>query len=121
VLAMFIETHADPTGTLTLAIDRAEDGTVSIGFAGFPWHVHPCLLTGEFGATDEAATEGFKDAVLGNRLVIAIVRKAKEIIHVSITGCPDTEADGLPDSEELELRYWNGSRWTSGDPTLPFG
>ncbi|WP_069056065.1 hypothetical protein [Bosea sp. RAC05] len=118
---MLIETHVDLSGTLTFAVDRAEDGTISIGFVGFPWHVHPCLLVSAFGPTDEAATEGFKNAVLGNRLVIAIVRKGQEIADVFITGDPDTEADGLSDDEELELRYWNGRRWSSGDPALPFG
>jgi hypothetical protein len=41
------EEHRSPDGSLTLVVSR-EDGDVTIGFLGYPWHTHGDLLAEKF-------------------------------------------------------------------------
>ncbi|MGX1785715.1 hypothetical protein ACWIGM_03200 [Bosea sp. NPDC055332] len=105
---MIVETHIDPTGSLVLAVDRADEGLISIGFQGFEWHTHPELLVGEYGPTAALALEAFKRALMGDELVIAIVRRDHRMVDVSVSDEPPFVSEG----ETLEQRYWSGRLWS---------
>jgi hypothetical protein len=102
--------YTSPDGRLTFTIARGEDG-VALGFEGFAWHTHADLLVGTYGPSEEIAVEHYVDALLANKLLIALVRDERETLDVFITRDPQTDLRYKPADERLEFRYWDGSPW----------
>ena len=87
-----------------------EDGDVTLGFEGYAWHTHPDSLRFEnfAGAT---TVEGFLEALLQDRLIIAISRVEGTARDVWITDDPAKEQLWLGGGEALEFRFWSGKPW----------
>jgi hypothetical protein len=46
------EQHVTPDGALTLVVARDDDGDITVGFDGFPWHTHGDLLAANYPLAD---------------------------------------------------------------------
>lgn len=104
-----ITTHESADGLFRFQILRSDDGDVTLGFEGFPWHTHSDLLVGTYGSTQEAAAERFVDDLLHNRSVIAVHRQGGMISDVCITDDPHADLRYKLDNESIEFRHWDGS------------
>lgn len=109
-----------PDGALTFVVTR-EDGDITLGFEGFPWHTHGDLLIDPEPAdggprTPEAAVRRFVAALRADRLVLALSSVEGSLRDVWISADPDREfrreeATG----EAIELRYWSGAPWRGAE------
>jgi len=90
-------------------VDWQDDGEVTIGFEGVPWHTHGDMLAATSGKPVETAVEDYVRDVVESRSVIAVVKKAGSIIDVWISSDPEKDRTYLQVGETLELRRWNGS------------
>ena len=87
-----------------------------LGFEGYSWHTHAEILAALSNTTQEAAIERFVDALLGNRVVIAVSIVAGRIAGVWVSDDP-TKADRYkPDDEAIAFRFWDGTPWVSSAP-----
>jgi hypothetical protein len=102
-------------GLLRFVVSRDDDGDVTLGFEGFPWHTHADLLIGYYGPTPDAAVERFVEELLSNRAVIAIYRQDQTISDVCISDDPKTDLEYKPEHESIEFRLWDGTEYTLTD------
>jgi len=107
---MAYRSYTSPDGRLTFTVARREDG-VALGFDGFAWHTHADLLVGTFGPSEDIAVEQYVNALLANKLLIALVRDGRETLDIFITRDPQADLRYKPADERLEFRYWDGSPW----------
>lgn len=108
--------YESPDGILRFVVTTEYDGDVALGFDGFAWHTHADLLAALAGTTTYEAVNQFVQDLLGNRSVIAILRVGGEIKDVWISDAPNSESGYLSEGESIELRHWNGQRWTGTEP-----
>ena len=104
--------YTSPDGQLTFTVSRRQD-EVDLGFEGFTWQTHADLLVGTFGHSEDTAVEQYVDALLANRLLIAIARDEHETMDVFVSHDPEGDLRDKPAEESLEFRYWDGSVWES--------
>jgi hypothetical protein len=103
-----LEQYRSPDGLLTLKVCRDEDGDISLGFDGFPWHTHADIEASLSGLGKDEAVRQYVDELLNGRAIIAIARVAGEIRSVWVTD--DAEPDEYkPPEETIEFRHWDGS------------
>ena len=107
---METRTYTSPDGLLRFIV-ISEDGDVTLGFEGFPWHTHADVLAATDGLPEDAAVERFLNALLTSKAVIAISRRQGEILDIWITDDPLAELRYAPADESIEFRYWNGAVW----------
>ena len=104
--------ETSPDGALRL-IRVEHEGTVSVGFDGHGWHVHPDAIAGIYyypeTMSHAAALERFWRDILSDRLVISIEDDA-DGRYVEVVEDPDAVvAEGLQPGQRL--RYWSGARY----------
>ena len=102
-------TYTSSNEMLRFPVTRSDDGDVTLGFDGFPWHTHADLLVGWCGPSEEAAVHRFLGDLLHNRLVIAVVRRDRKIVDIRVTDDPKSALQWARADETLEFRYWVGS------------
>lgn len=102
--------HVSPDGELVLLVYHdPKDNDWIVGFEGSEWHTHGDVLAPTFGTTDEAAVDGFVNAVLEDRLVIgAIPIEGRDQLYITKTPEDDVAAQK---SGLLRLRYWSGREY----------
>ena len=106
--------HHTPDGCFTLLV-KYEGEDISIGFAGFEWHMHGDLLAANYplrqlgGLTSETATRRFVEDIISNRAVIAVTKMDGRIRDVWITDDIGKELRHKQPDEEIEFRYWDGT------------
>jgi hypothetical protein len=100
--------YVTPDGKFTLLVVPADD---LLGFEEFPWHTH-----GEFLASvyQVGSVREFLEALLADRLVIAVSRTADTVHDVRVTPDPQAERESVREGEKLELRYWSGRPYHAG-------
>jgi len=104
------EEHRSPDGRLTLLVRYEEDEDISIGFAGFPWHIHADGLAPNYpGVSLAEAAHRFVEDVIFSRAVIAIVKVHGDIRDIWITEGIEQELRYKQADEEIEFRYWDGT------------
>ena len=107
--------YVSPDGILRLVVARDEDGDISLGFAGFAWHVHGELLVAAYahddvvGLTPESATRRFVQEVTGNRAIIVMQRVDGVVRDIWVTSDPSRELRCSQPGASLEFRHWDGS------------
>ena len=86
--------HVSPDGELVLLVYHdPKDNDWIVGFEGSEWHTHGDVLAPTFGTTDEAAVDGFVNAVLEDRLVIgAIPIEGRDQLYITKTPEDDVAA-----------------------------
>jgi hypothetical protein len=77
-----VEQYCTPDGLYHFLVERSDDGDLSLGFDGFPWHTHGDILPESSGLFIDAAIRDYIDALLNGRSFIGIARVAGEIRHV---------------------------------------
>jgi hypothetical protein len=104
------ERYPIPDTTLTLLVQR-DDGDITIGFDGYPWHTHADIIADLLGQRDpESALKTYLDDLFHDRLPIILRKKAGVLTEPFIPDFPDDPIDTKyfePD-ESYELRYWSG-------------
>jgi hypothetical protein len=111
-----LEEHVSPDRLLRLLVIR-EDGDVTIGFDGYPWHTHGDVVAGELEllgerqCASEDAAKRFVSDILSGRVPIG-VRRGGRIQDVWATYLLDPDPY-QPEGEELEIRRWDGTPWSA--------
>lgn len=104
------ERYPIPDATLTLLVQR-EDGDITIGFDGYPWHTHADIIADLRRQSDsESALKTYLDDLFHDRLPIILMMKAGVLREPYIPDFPEEPVDTkyfAPD-ESYELRYWSG-------------
>jgi hypothetical protein len=103
-----LERHTSCDQLLRLVVIRNDDGDISIGFEGNPWHTHADVLAAENAVSEAKAVEEFVGRILNDEQPIAIARVRGNIIDVWPTDDPAGELKYNQPDESLEFRYWNG-------------
>jgi hypothetical protein len=102
-----IEEHVSPEGLLKfLVVD--DNGTICLGFDGYPWHTHPDLLAVTYGVSEEDAIHKFIDSLLNGEVTIVISKTNGVIKDIWITDNKDEELKYKSKDETLEFRTWTG-------------
>jgi hypothetical protein len=102
-----IEEHRSADGLLRFIVERCDDGDLSLGFEGFPWHTHGDILARLSALPIEIAVREYIDALLAGRSFIGIARVDGKIRDVWVTD--NAQPDKYkPDDETMEFRYWDG-------------
>lgn len=106
------ERYPTPDGSLTLLVVR-EDGDITIGFEGLPWHTHADIIASLRGEEDkEQALREYLDDLFHDRLPIILMTKGGTISEPYVPEFPDEPIDTKyfePD-ESYEVRFWSGSK-----------
>jgi hypothetical protein len=110
-------THESPDGLLRFQIVREDDGETMLGFENLPWHTHGDLLVGSYGATLEAAVNGFVSELLSGQSIIALYRRSGELYDICITADPQSDRRHLSSDESVEFRHWDGSSVPLEEPS----
>src|SRR5437764_8577182 len=105
--------YLSPDGSLRLVVMTEDDGDITLGFAGFAWHTHADVLAAFAGRSESEAVERFVHAVVGNQAVIAVSRIRGEVQDVWVSVDPASETRYLSEGESVELRYWDGRKWSA--------
>ncbi len=105
------ERYSSPDGMLTLIVVRQE-GDITIGFDGLPWHTHPDNIANLRGENDkEQALRKYLEDLFNDRLPIVLMMKGDVVSEPYILNFPDEAVDSKdfePD-ESYKLRFWGGS------------
>ena len=102
-----LERHQSLDGLLRFVVVRHEDGDISLGFDGFPWHTHADIITSE-EESEERGIRRFVDNLLFGRSIIAVARIGERIrdVWIAENAVPDLYK---PANEVIEFRRWDGA------------
>jgi hypothetical protein len=98
--------YQSPDGLLKFIVVR-EGGDISLGFAGYPWHIHGNILASLSDLPTEEAISRYVDALLSNRTVIAIAAVDGVTVDVWITDNPPLTDRHKPQEEMITFRLWD--------------
>ncbi|MEQ1789607.1 MAG: hypothetical protein ABL857_04105 [Rickettsiales bacterium] len=112
-MSSIIKKYISPDDELTFkVIFDGEDITLGFektGFEGFGCHTHGDILASENNKTPKEAANLFIDDLLSDRILIVIRHKENEK-EVLFTCTPENELKYKQKDEELEFRFWSGSK-----------
>jgi hypothetical protein len=80
---------------------------VTLGFEGFPWHMHANVLTSVFDFSEERTVNQFVSDLLSDQCIILVSRIGGTIRDVWITADPQSDLRHKSNDEVLEFRYWS--------------
>ena len=103
-----LEEHYSPDGFLRLLVTRDDDGDITVGFEGYPWHTHGDILASLSGLPEQEAVREFVDQITGDEEVIVLSRVNGEVRGVWPTDDPNGEVESKLPEEMLEFRRWSG-------------
>src|SRR2546422_946428 len=107
-----VEEQISPDGRLRFLVADGEDGDVSLGFAGFPWHTHGDILAALTGLPESEAVRRYVEDLIGGVSVVALWSVAGGLRDVWVSDNPERDADYPEAGESIELRYWDGREWS---------
>lgn len=107
-----MEEHASPDGRLRFRVAISDDGDVSLGFVGFPWHTHADILVATTGLPQPEAVRQFVDDLIGGKSVIVLWSVGGQLQDVWVSNEPERDAAYPRPGESVELRYWDGRAWS---------
>lgn len=111
---MMIQEYISPDGLLRFHVVTGEDGDVSLGFDGFPWHTHADILAAASGLSQEDAVKRFVSDLVSGNLVIVLwwVDGVWRDVWVSDNPVRDAAYADAETNEVVTLRYWDGRKWS---------
>ncbi len=102
--AELIARHVSPDGQLVFRIER-EEGAVSFGFEGLPWHLHPDQIASD--ETDPVqVAKSFTTDLIEDRYLI-VINKFHERTAYRIAFSLEVEIDSKPSEQGLAFRFWS--------------
>jgi hypothetical protein len=109
---MQVREYISPDGLLRFMV-TCPDGDWTIGFAGFPWHIHGTILSGLSGQDEITAIEQFVADLTSNVSFVALMQKSGKLTDVWVTDDPADvmlghQRYGAPD-ETFLFRRWDGT------------
>ena len=107
-----LEEHVSPDGQLRFRVVTDEDGVVTLGFDGFPWHTHADILAVTTGRSVEEVVRQFVGDLLSGESVIVLWSVGDELRDVCVSDDPARDASCALPGESVVLRYWDGRRWS---------
>jgi hypothetical protein len=107
-----VEEHVSPDGRLRLRIAMSEDGDLTLGFVGFPWHTHADILAATTGLPEAEAVPRFIDDLVQGASVVVLWSVGGEVRDIWVSDDPEQDAAYPQPGESVELRYWDGRAWT---------
>jgi hypothetical protein len=108
-----VEEHVNSDGRLRFLVVTDNDGDVSLGFDGFPWHTHADILAATTGLTESEAVRRFVDDLVSGRSVIVLWSVGEELRDVWVSDDPIRDAAYPLPGESVMLRYWDGRAWSA--------
>jgi hypothetical protein len=78
---------------------------VTLGFEGFPWHMHANVLTSLFGISEERTVNQFVSDLLSDQCIILVSRIGGTIRDVWISAHPQSDLRHKSNEEGLKSRY----------------
>ena len=111
-----VEEHVTPDGQLRFRVVTEDDGDVTLGFDGFPWHTHADILAATTGLPHDEAVRQFVNDLVGGLSVIVLWWVAGEMRDVWVSDDPAKDAGYASTAyaeagESVTLRYWDGRAW----------
>src|SRR5206468_1014471 len=106
-----MEEYLSPDGQLRFRVAPGEEGDVSLGFVGFPWHTHGDILAVTTGQPVAAAVRRFVTDLVGGQSVIVVWSVGGEVRDVWVSDDPARDAGYAQPGESVELRHWDGREW----------
>jgi len=67
-----VEEHVSPDGRLWFRVVTGDDGDVTLGFVGFPWHTHADILAATTGLPRAEAVRRFVSDLLSGVSAVAL-------------------------------------------------
>lgn len=115
-----IEEHVSPDGILRFHVVTGDDGDVTLGFDGFPWHTHGDILAATTGLSTAEAVRQFIADLLGAESVVVLWSVDGELRDVWVSDNPSDDSnyvDALSagNGESVQSRYWDGRTWRPPD------
>jgi hypothetical protein len=120
------ERHSTPDGSLTLLVVR-EEGDITIGFEGYPWHTHGDIIASLREEKDvERAVQCYLTDLTTDRLPIVVMKKNGVMAQPYVADFPDEPVSTkyFTPEETFELRFWSGPKKAPNqapEPTAPSG
>lgn len=119
-----MEEHVSPDGLLRFRVVTGDDGDVTLGFDGFPWHTHADILAATTGLPEAEAVCRFVADLMGGGSVIVLWSVAGELRDVWVSDDPTRDASyaNTPyaePGESVALRYWDGRAWRAEQNAAP--
>ena len=106
---MILARHTSPDGALTILSEQVGND-VRIGFEGLSWHTHGDILAELSGLPTLSAVDRFLDELLHGRHIIALSRRNGMLVDAWVTDDPAKDAAYTEPGEDLEFRYWDGTK-----------
>lgn len=110
--AELLARHVSPDGALIWRVERETepDGrqTVSFGFEGLPWHLHPETFAAN-GRTAERIALDVTASLIGDRHIVVTRREGGETEH-GLLETIELELELWGAYADLEFRFWSGRR-----------
>jgi hypothetical protein len=80
---------------------------VTLGFEGFPWHMHANVLTSVFDFSEERTVNQFVSDLLSDQCIILVSRIGWKICDVWISTHPQSDLRHKSNDEVLEFQCWS--------------
>ena len=115
-----VQEHVSPDGRLRFRVVTRDDGDVTLGFDGFPWHTHADVLAALTGLPEGEAVSRFVADLIGGKSVIVLWSVGGDVRDVWVSYDPDKDAGYASTAyaepgESVALRHWDGRTWR-GEP-----
>jgi hypothetical protein len=107
-----VEEHISPDGRLRFYIHTGEDGDVTLGFAYFQWHTHADTLAATTGLSEDEAVRQFVNDIISGKSVICLWSVGDNLEDVWVSEDPERDYRYPQPGETVELRYWDGRKWS---------
>jgi hypothetical protein len=104
--------YVSPDGQLKFLVIHP-DGDWTLGFDGFPWHIHGSTLESLSGQAERSAIQRFVADLTGNISVIALTRISGVLTDVWVSDDPARDRSSCERygsaAETIEFRRWDGT------------
>jgi hypothetical protein len=121
---LVVEKHVSPDGLLRFSVITGNDGDVTLGFDGFPWHTHADILAATTGLPQAEAVRRFVGDLVRGRSVIVLWSVGGELRDVWVSDDPARDAGyassaSAQPGESVLLCYWDGRAWSAEPVATP--
>ena len=119
-----MEEYVSPDRLLRFLVVTCDDGDVTLGFAGFPWHTHADILAATSGRPEAEAVRRFVADLVSGASVIVLWSVGGELRDVWVSDDPAKDTGYASTAyaepgESVVLRYWDGRVWPAEQKVAP--